>query len=261
MKLSASGAVVMLTPLAACAPRALSNTNAPAELVLSDNLVFFDRDGRAFSVLPSENAVGGELLSISGELNNPVSLAFDRAGNLFVLDRKNVQIFDHGGTRIGQLSGDLHMPSDITIDRNDRVYVADTLNHRVQVFEGDTVIRAHADGMNAPRAVALFSDDTLLVLDAGNTRLLAYDKDGGLASTITLKSPKKVILPRAMTIDRHDRIYVADLAYPGLHVIDRDGTYVEHRPLEQNGLAMTPLHLATDANGDVHVAAIPARAA
>lgn len=80
-----------------------------------------------------------------GEFNFPTSLAFDHAGNLYVVDQINcrVEVFSPDGEfldtfgRRGVGFGDFVRPKGIAVDRKGLIYVTDGAFNNVQVFNPD----------------------------------------------------------------------------------------------------------------------------
>jgi len=79
-----------------------------------------------------------------GELNNPMGIALDAAGNIMVADKSDrVQVFRQDGTfirsvgRTGRGRGELNGPGGVAVDGAGNIVVADCKNRRVQVFASD----------------------------------------------------------------------------------------------------------------------------
>jgi len=82
----------------------------------------------------------------NGQFNNPIALAKDTSGKLYVLDAWNYRVqkfltngtfvykFGQNGSADGQFGGAGNVPMDITVTLYDKICVADTQNHRVQAF-------------------------------------------------------------------------------------------------------------------------------
>lgn len=283
LKLSASSAVAVFTPLAACLHKAGTTgdgATGAAALVLSPDAaqVFFSPDGQRFTAQPFDAIVAltadgqaerriGQFGIGAADLNDAQGMAFadDR---LYVLDRGNsrIQMYSLDGGHLGQLGGrgrdpgQLAMPSALLLTQ-DRLYIADTLNHRVQVWEKDGRVIKVLDGMNAPRALAIWPDDTVWVLDADG-RIFAFDKDLAHVATHEMRNGDRALrAPSSLAIDKTGLAYVGEIGFAGLHVVDKDGNYQESRALVADGVPLLPLHLTLDPTGDLHVSALAARPA
>ncbi len=79
----------------------------------------------------------------AGDFALPKGVAFDREGNVYVVDAQfeNVQVFDPQGRLLlaigeeGREPGQFWLPAGVAIDQVDRIWVADSGNRRLQVFE------------------------------------------------------------------------------------------------------------------------------
>jgi tripartite motif-containing protein 71 len=77
-----------------------------------------------------------------GEFANPVEMALDSSGNVYIVDADNnrIQKFDPDGTFIakwgsqGERDGQFTHPQGAALDSSGNVYVADGSNNRIQKF-------------------------------------------------------------------------------------------------------------------------------
>lgn len=98
-------------------------------------IVLVDRDGKTLSKLPSKG--------MGYELDNPVDVAFDSLGHLYVLDRgrPSVLIFGAKNRLITTLTvpekepGGLSKPQALALDGAGRLYVFDDRAQRIQVYQ------------------------------------------------------------------------------------------------------------------------------
>jgi hypothetical protein len=80
-----------------------------------------------------------------GQFNNPIGVAIDARGHVYVADTGNdrIQKFDAKGKFLakwgscGNGNGQFHWPLGVAVDAKGNVYVADSDNHRIQVFDSD----------------------------------------------------------------------------------------------------------------------------
>lgn len=278
MQWSAGGAAAAaLMPLTACGTRA--GGTKPRQLVVGDDVrVAFDRDGRTLRLDPSLSEVAlvdeagqartlGTFGQRAGEFNNPVAAAFDRQGQMFVLDRGNhrVQVFSKLGefaSEFGREAG-LLMPAALAVDARDRVWVADSLNHRLAVFEAGKLVATYGElgsesgQLNNPIGIALQqrtgSDDEIVwVLDSGNHRVARFTTAGRVLRPVEM--PQQWML-RSIAISGDQRVFVSDLSTAGVLVFDSDGNKLETRDLRSAaGNPLMVMQLVVDASGDVHAA-------
>jgi DNA-binding beta-propeller fold protein YncE len=138
-------------------------------------------------------------------LNEPYGVALDRAGNLFIVDRRNRRV-RRVDARSGIIStiaeAGLVEPNDVCLDRDERrLFIADVAGHVVHALDlgsrnMETVAGtgeaqhagdggpAKAAALHGPRAVAVTSDGALLILERNGNTLRRIDSATGLIATI-----------------------------------------------------------------------------
>lgn len=160
----------------------------------------------------------------------PLGIAFDAAGNLYVTDVASspqaVLVFDRAGSlvrKLGETAG-LNFPNGIAIDGAGNVYVTDSSNGRLLVFDtaGSVVAqvgRGVGEGnLGLPRGVAIDGQGRVYVVDATGQGAFVY-------STVTAGENRLNYLgffggqgvsngtfqyPNGVAVDSRGRIYVAD---------------------------------------------------
>jgi len=149
----------------------------------------------------------------ANSLNNPVGLALDSSGNLYVADWNNnrvlfypsgsttaTRVYGQGGlfstnsaNNGGVSAASLNGPQSVALDSNSNLYVADTYNNRVLFYPSGstTATQVYGQGgsfttstannggvsatsLNNPYGVALDSGGNLYVADYNNNRVLFY---------------------------------------------------------------------------------------
>lgn len=121
----------------------------------------------------------------------PLAVAVDKAGAVWVLDKKKMRVakLDEAGNVLasigseGSKPGQLDDPTGIAISGNGSVFVADRGNDWVQVFNPDGVflyaIRSSTGGkLDDPIAVALDPQDNIYVLDRSRGAVSTYNAKG-----------------------------------------------------------------------------------
>jgi DNA-binding beta-propeller fold protein YncE len=155
-----------------------------------------DRRARAIHIFSPDGDYRGVFTpkSVPAEEWQPMGLAFDEDGNLYVTDvtdkKHRVLVFDPSGelrlefgTQGGE-QGQFWFPNGITVDDRGRIYVADGDNGRLQVFDKAgkllyVIPRGYASGdLSMPRGVALDGDGHLLVADTSAHTVKVYDVSG-----------------------------------------------------------------------------------
>ena len=96
--------------------------------------------------------------------NQPLDVAWDAAGNIFVADGYNnarVAKFDKTGRfakswgATGAEPGQFDTPHSIAVDAQGNVYVADMGNKRIQVFDNNGTFKTQFTNVGAPRAICI----------------------------------------------------------------------------------------------------------
>ena len=144
-------------------------------------------------------------------LNDPLGVAIDAAGNLYIADESNNRIrrvdvtgviTTFAGTGVAGFSGDggqatkatLNFPRAVAVDGSGSLYIADTRSLRVRKVSADGVITTYAgngqrgftgDGgaatqafMKAPHGLAFDAAGNLLIVDYGNNVIRRVDAKG-----------------------------------------------------------------------------------
>ena len=174
-----------------------------------------------------------------GWLHKPRVAAFDASDQLYVADLTDrIQVFDRDGQYLrGWRTPDFNVdgPSGLTVDRHGRLLVADTHFYRVLVYSRDGALLFQiGDGVQGttpgrfgyPTDVVIDRAGNFYVSEYGeNDRIQVFSPEGkwlrqwgghGLA-------PGEFMKPRALAIDDHDRIYVADSCNHRIQVFDTAG--------------------------------------
>jgi sugar lactone lactonase YvrE len=159
----------------------------------------------------------------------PVGIAFDGAGNLYVTDLggtvPRVEVFDRSGGLLRTLG--------------------------------------EADGLAFPNGIAVDGHGVVYVADSNNGRLLAYGVDGTVVARVGRGvGAGKLALPRGVAVDDQNRIYVGDPTAQGIHVFGPPNGETGSLknlgffggPGIKDGEFQFPNGVAADARGRIYVA-------
>ena len=214
--------------------------------------------------------------------NNPVDLAFDSDGIIYVLNRAGPEVgvriaykritrctadeqylgeFGSGGTG----DGGLWWPSSLALDRKDRLYIADEALNRVSIFdrEGNYLDKWGAAGsasgqFNRPSFIVFDLDDNLLIADSLNHRVQKYSTDGTFLSQWGSygTDPGRFNMPWGLAVDEAGNVFVSDWRNDRVQKFDPDGAFVSAfgETGSREGQFNRPSGLAVDGNSNIIVA-------
>jgi DNA-binding beta-propeller fold protein YncE len=174
-----------------------------------------------------------------GHVYKPRAAAFDAQNHLFLADLTDrIQVFDRDGIYLrGWRTPEFNVdgPSGLTIDRYGRLLVADTHFYRVLVYSdsgqllfqiGDGVQGTTPGRFGYPTDVVIDRAGNFYVAEYGeNDRIQVFSSDGKWLRQWGGHGyePGEFLKPRALAIDEHDRLFVADSCNHRIQVFDTQG--------------------------------------
>lgn len=210
--------------------------------------------------------------------NNPVALAKDSSGNIYVADMGNHRIvvlnasgdiIDKFGS-LGTGNGQFDTPFGVAIDNDGNILVADTANHRIQKFDSDwnyiTQWGTEGSGngqFGLVREIAIDSQNRYHVCDEFHDRIQVFDENGTYLYQYGGKGTEtgKFNLPQGIAINQSstgDRVYICDTFNNRVQVLDVNGNYLTQIGTGVAGDSSTqftyPRGVNIASNGDVYIA-------
>lgn len=172
---------------------------------------------------------------------NPVCVALDLAGNVYVSDTVKAKVykFSSKGHFLGELAGGAHTflrPAGIAVTPNGDVVVADALAHKLKVFNGDGLFLRefpNPEGkypLKTPSYVATDREGLIYVTDSMNFRIQVYDILGNFRATIGEigDSPGSFGRPKGVGVDSEQHVYVVDGTFDNFQIFGSGGELLLH---------------------------------
>jgi len=182
---------------------------------------FIEREGKEAFGAPQCVAV---------DANDNFYVTDSEAGKIFVFDSDNKFIRTIGSIKGGE--GYFKRPTGIAIDSaNGHIYVSDTLRHKVFVLDmqGEILRTIGQSGagngeFNYPTELR-WTGDELIVVDAMNFRIQAFDRSGAFQYAIGNPgdSSNNMFRPKGIGFDSERNLYVVDSLWGIVQVFDHQG--------------------------------------
>ena len=225
---------------------------------------------------------------------NPVGLAVDASGNIYVADYGNnlirkisttgvVSTIAGDSTRSGSSDGtgtnaSFNGPAGIAVDASGNLYITDSGNNLIRkinnsglvstIAGGDTLAMANGNGAAAsffqPLGISLDSEGNLYVADAGNNAIRLISPTGAVSTFSTnLDTTSLFNNPTGVAVDAENNVFVANYLNNNILKIDQSGKAHIYaglgNPGNLNGSADTalfylPNSIVLDGNGNIYVA-------
>ncbi|MBN2561697.1 MAG: hypothetical protein JXQ75_12285 [Phycisphaerae bacterium] len=205
----------------------------------NDTLTVTVTSGTTYELVASWGRLGDGV----GEFDNPLFLALDTAGCLFVAEMRNyrIQKFKTDGSYVlgwgswGTADGQFACPQGIATDAAGNVYVSDRCNNCVQKFSSTGAFlakwgsRGSGDGeFHWPAGLATDSEGALYVADNVNQRIQKFASNGTFMAEWGAHGTGDGQLdgPVDVAVDSEDYVYVADSLKYCVKKFTSDGAYV-----------------------------------
>jgi hypothetical protein len=193
----------------------------------------------------------------AAEINNPIQVALDGAGNLYIADERNNRI-----RKIDARSGIITTIAGGGGNPNDGILATSAVLHDPQAVavgpNGDLFI---GDNLNADNKVHRVSANTGLITTVAGTNVAGFSGEGGPATSASLN------LPVALAFDSNGNLYIDDDANNVIREVNYNtgtintvaGTHTGSGSFSGDGGLATSSHLndpegiAIDVAGDIYI--------
>src|ERR1700690_465114 len=166
--------------------------------------------------------------AVGAQLNSPVSVATDAAGNVYIADQANhvIRAINTGNSPVTM--------ANVTIQPGDIATVAGTGNAG---YNQDGIVATLAQ-LNSPSGVALDSTGNLYIADQGNARIRKVDAGTGKISTVAgtgaagynqdgiAATLAQLNNPSGVALDSTGNVYIADQSNRIIRAVNTQGSAV-----------------------------------
>ena len=175
--------------------------------------------------------------SAAGQFEEPVDLAVDEEGNVYVVDlgNKRVQKFDANGQFLAAWEGGdepFVEPVAVAIGPGGEVWVLDSYTNWVHRFDRGGKWLGKVGGPDSgffhARGLVVDEDGVVYVANTGFSRVVKYSQGGERIGEIGRQGsgPGEMFGPVGLAIDEEGLLYEADVDNRRLQVLEKDGKYV-----------------------------------
>ena len=145
---------------------------------------------------------------VSMGLSQPLSVAVDGAGNVYIADRGNNAIKEWvvaSNTVTTLVASGLSSPFGVAVDGAGNVYIADTGNNAIKkwVAASNSVLMLVTSGLSSPFEVAVDGAGNVYIADTGGIK-----KWSVLNNTVT--TLVSILMPAGVAVDAAGNVYIAD---------------------------------------------------
>jgi len=192
----------------------------------------------------------------AGQFQEPVDVAVDEEGNVYVADlgNKRVQRFDANGRFLAVWEGGdqpFVEPVAVAIGPGAEIWVLDSYTNWVHRFDEagkwQGKIGGPESGFFHARGLVVDEEGVVYVADTGFSRVVKYSRSGARLGEIGRQGsgPGEMYGPVGLAIDEEGLLYEADVDNRRLQVLGRDGRYVRAWGIPE-GHTVDGHHVAVD---------------
>ena len=165
------------------------------------------------------------------KLNNPFSVAFNRAGEVTILDSyRHIFCFTENGQSIKDISTNhLIKPGDMTIALDGRMLVCDLGDNKVKVLsaDGTDLLQSFSDpNCVVSPCVALCHQNKFFVSYTSVPCVKVFNSKGEFLYDIGIEGPGTLCHPIGLAVDKFNHLIVCDSEGGNVQVFTLDGNFV-----------------------------------
>ncbi len=209
----------------------------------------------------------------NGQFDNPVDVAVDSSGNVYVADDQNYRIekFDSNGNYLTQWQDEAEGqkyttcgPAAVAVDSSGNVYATNDCSEQVEKFNsyGNSLTQWGGGGtgngqFSSPQGIAVDSAGNVYVADAGNYRIEKFNSNGNYLTKWGSEGTDsgQFRSPIGVAVDSLINVYVVDSSNNRVEKFNSNGNYLAQwgNSGTGNGQFNTPLGVAADPWGNIYV--------
>jgi hypothetical protein len=209
----------------------------------------------------------------NGQFRDPVGIAVDSSGNVYVADGENcrIQKFDSNGKFLtewgsrGSGNGQFNVPMGIAVDPTGNVFVSDFRNFRIQKFDTNGHFLAkwgnESEEMDMPVGIALDDIGNIYVADTAHNLVKKFASTGVFISSWDSGGLHGGLnngfnYPVGVAVDASRNLYVLDSKNNRVQKFDSNANFINKWGSEGSGDGqfINPYGIAVDIHGNVYVA-------
>jgi len=196
----------------------------------------------------------GTQITVGSGLSNPLGVAVDRAGDVFIADYRNnrvVEVPTNGGAQTTVSASGLSNPRSVAVDGAGDVFIADTYNNRVVEVAPGAVQTTVASGLNTPYGIAVDGVGNVFIADTFNNQVVEVPYLGnGTYGAVTTVPASGLVFPVSVAVDGAGDVFIGDNSSRVVQVPAGGGAQTT---VPTNSLSY-PTGLAVDGVGNVFIA-------
>ena len=212
--------------------------------------------------------IWGSRGSAPGQFIDPLGVAVDSAGNVFVADTGNnrIQMLSSTGRyrRSGLDTRHFSQPYGVAVDAQGDIYVSEGGTNRVDKLSASGKLLARWGGkgsgpgrFDGPGGIAVDAKGNVYVSDIGNNRVQKFSPTGTLLSQYgsTGSGPGQFNKPAGLAVDKNMTLYVGDRNNFRVQKIAKDGAPLAQWGQQGNGPGQFDVvdGVALDSRGNIYV--------